>query len=85
MSPGGQTFQFGNDGNLQNTGGLSLWTTGFQLVATLRGVVMRNFGARAATREAYAALGGSPRDWLRDCPACVAGDDSFYYRWQGQW
>src|SRR5690349_3650347 len=82
MSPGGQTFQLGNDGNLQNTGSLSLWTTGFQLV--VNGSTYAGSGAPVMSTDGRTltfgatTLGGLSVQRIAYVPATGTHD---YVRW----
>src|SRR5579872_633782 len=54
-------------------------------VALYRRKVMEHFGEREKAKAANAEFRKLKRDWLSDCPACVAYDNLKYYINQGQW
>jgi hypothetical protein len=54
-------------------------------VALYRRKLMEHFGERERAKAAHAEFRKYKRDWLSDCPACVAYDNLKYYNSQRQW
>jgi hypothetical protein len=56
-----------------------------QAVSLLKREMAIHSGDRKLAREAQAELRTRKRDWLSDCPACVAHKNCDYYSFLGQW